>query len=180
MTYQIADAKTRYFENKQHYLNFLNAWKKEASSDNCRLTAAHMLFYALVRGKDVRTAFVPITRENKLRNGFYINQGLYFAYRDLCSIKRLSQTAKGEAASEWSKRVINDFLAPFDDVIDQEFLFKVTNEMPEIKPLYSNYGKGVRIVEALTSIDKRLELQTGPLFAHPMNIWNFIEEMINE
>ncbi|KKL55640.1 hypothetical protein LCGC14_2253410, partial [marine sediment metagenome] len=48
MNYQIADAKTRYFNDKQHYLNFLDAWKKAAQRSASKgenwgcLTGAHM------------------------------------------------------------------------------------------------------------------------------------------
>ncbi len=147
MKYQITDAKTRYFNDKQHYLNFLDAWKKAASADDCQLTASQMLFYALVRGKDVRTAFTPITKETKLRNGHLINHGMYEAYESL-------------------RRANENFLAPFDGTIDEEVLLKLIDEMPTISPIYSNYGKGIAIAETLIETDER----------DAKTLWNIIEE----
>jgi hypothetical protein len=151
MKYQIADAKTRYFKNKQHYLNFLDAWKKEASSDNCRLTGAHMLFYALLRGKDARSAFKPITRKSKLENGAIINHGMYWAYQDLA----------------WQNRSPDKFLEPFDGTIDTETFLKFIDEMPKIPAIYSNYGKGRLAAEAM--MDNRRQ---------PEELWAIIDEVM--
>jgi len=59
MNYQIADAKTRYFENKEHYLNFRKAWSESVNNDDIYLSGAHMLLYSLLRERDVREAFTP-------------------------------------------------------------------------------------------------------------------------
>jgi hypothetical protein len=159
MNYQIADAKTRYFKDKEHYLNFLNAWKQEASSDNCRLTAAHMFLYALARGKDVRTAFTPITRETKLRNGAYANHGLYWAYDTLSRFDKVD--------GWYAKTYASDFLAPFNETIDMDTLVKISQELPRIEPLYSDYGKGKAIAQMLIETDERN--------AHVL--WKMIEEI---
>ncbi len=170
MNYQIADAKTRYFNDKQHYLNFLNAWSKAVNSVNAKatknklygnkepgwLTGAHMLLYALLRGKDVRTAFTPITKESRLRNGAYINHGMYWAYDSLSGLAR---------AWNQEERVAT-FLAPFNGAIDKEVLFKVIEEMPKIGEIYSNYGKGIKIVETLIATDER----------DSTALWDIIEE----
>ncbi|KKL78968.1 hypothetical protein LCGC14_2019510 [marine sediment metagenome] len=145
MNYQIADAKTRYFNDKQHYLNFLQAWKKAAQRSASKgedwgcLTGAHMVMYALLRGKDIRSAFTPTMKESKLRNGAYINHGMYWAYESLSGLARA-----------WNQEErVTKFLAPFKEVIDKEVLFKLIDEMPQVSALYSNYGKGITIAEKI-------------------------------
>jgi len=140
MNYQIADAKMRYFNDKQHYLNFLKAWKKAATKsvnkgeDWACLSGAHMLLYALLRGKDVRTAFTPVTKRTKLTNGTYINHGMYWAYTTLISLKQ-----------SYPEGIRDKFLAPFNGTIDEEVLLKIIDEMPKITPLYSNYGPCTKV-----------------------------------
>ncbi len=145
MKYQIADAKTRYFNDKQHYLNFLQAWKKAAQRSGSKgkdwgcLTGAHMVMYALLRGRDVRSAFTPITKKTKLSNGAYVNHGMYWAYQDLIGLAR-----------EWKQEErVEKFLAPLNDTVDAEVLFKLMNEIPEISAIHSNYGKGIQAAEAI-------------------------------
>ena len=174
MNYQIADAKTKFFDDKQHYLNFLNAWKKAAQrsqkkgEDWACLTGAHMFFYAAVRGRNVYEAFTPIHKETKLRNGFHINQGMYFACDDL---KRIGRWASQE--SEWAKSNVEKFLAPFDGTIDKERLVYIINSLPEVKPLYSNYGKGHLAAEALLAPEARRLIDAHLLSNRAM--WKVIE-----
>lgn len=169
MTYQIADAKTRYFNDKQHYLNFLDAWKKATKSVNCKatknkyygnkepgwLTSAHMLLYTILRGKDARVAFTPITKESRLTNGAYINHGMYWAYRELYTITNFAQ---GERVEE--------FLAPFNGTLEKEVLIKIVEEMPKITELCSNYGTGISIAQLLIETNE----------THPASLWKIIEE----
>jgi hypothetical protein len=152
MTYQITDAKMRYFNDKEHYLNFLKAWKKAATNSigtDDGLNDAHMLMYALLRGKDARSAFKPITKISKLENGAFINNGLYWAHEHLARQKREPEK----------------FLAPFEGTIEPEILLRVIEEMPVVSPIYSNYGKGIAIAELLK--DNRRQ---------PAELWKIIEE----
>ena len=163
MKYQIADAKTRYFNDKQHYLNFLQAWKKAAQrstskgNDRRCLTGAHMVMYAFLRGKDVRTAFTPIIKKSRLSNGAYVNHGMYWAYQDLIGLAR-----------EWNQEErVKKFLAPLNDTVDKEVLLKLIEEMPEIFAIHSNYGKGIQAAEALMDNHKQ-----------PKELWAIIEEVM--
>ena len=151
MNYQITDAKTRYFNDKEHYLNFLKAWKRAANKSVSKgeewgcLTGAHMVMYALLRGRDVRTAFTPITKQSKLENGFYINHGMYWAAQDLAGLAR-----------SWNQEErVKKFLAPFAGTIEPEVLFKLIDEMPQIPALYSNYGKGKKVALTLIETEER-------------------------
>ena len=136
MTYQIADARTRYFKDKQHYMNFRQAWSEAVNSENSKptkdpeygykspgwLTAAHMLLYALLRGQDIRKTFTPLTNENKLKDTC-ANRGAINAYD---SLARLKSTYVPESS-------VIKFLAPFNETVDKETLLKVIEEMPEIR-----------------------------------------------
>lgn len=165
MKYQIADAKTRYFNDKQHYLNFLTAWKKAAQrsgskgDDRCCLTGAHMVLYAFLRGRDVRTAFTPITKASRLENGAYINHGMYWAYHDLIGLAR-----------GWNpEERVEKFLAPLNDTVDKEVLFKIIEEMPQIPAIISNWGKGQLIADAIKGNRQPAK-----------ELWKIIEEIQNE
>ncbi len=164
MNYQIADAKTRYFNDKQHYLNFLQAWKKAAQrsaskgDDRGCLTGAHVVFYALLRGRDVRTAFTPITKKIKLSNGAYINHGMYWAAQELRGVANINGWNHEER--------IKKFLAPFNETVTEEMLTQLYEDMPDIPALYSNYGKGIKIAEALIDADNK----------DVKNLWKIIEE----
>ncbi len=162
MKYQIADAKTRYFNDKEHYLNFLQAWKKAAQRSTSKgddwrcLTGAHMVMYTLLRGRDVRTAFTPITKKSRLENGAYVNHGMYWAYQDLIGLAR-----------DWNQEErVKKFLAPLNDTIDKEVLFKLIEEMPQIQEICSNYGKGIQVAEAIKGV--RLSAK---------ELWKIIEEL---
>jgi len=82
-----------------------------------------MLFYALLRGQNLEQTFTPVTNSTRLANGTYVNQGLYFAAQ---SLKRLSNKYMPES-------YVDSFLAPFGETVDKETLFRVIEEMPEIK-----------------------------------------------
>ena len=172
MKYQIADAKTRFFEDKQHYLNFLNAWKKAANKRE--LTAAHMFFYALVRGRNVYEAFTPVTRKSKLENGFYINHGMYFAYQHLWFLRK-------HPDHEWAQHHFDTFLAPFEGAIDKDFLVIVLDQLPELEPLFSNYGKGKKVAQLIINWktlpnDIRLPAQLIAMEAgHRSALWSLID-----
>ena len=159
MTYQIADAKTRYFNDKDHYIRFLKAWKRATNSVNCKatknkyygnkesgwLTGAHMFLYALLRGKDVYSAFTPITKTTKLQNGFYLNHGMYWAYSDL---RRICELAS-QQDRDYAKRRVEEFLAPFNGTIDVERLVQLAQDLPQLSPIYSDYGPGKEIARQI-------------------------------
>jgi len=156
MNYQITDAKTRYFKDKEHYLNFRQAWSESVNDDNVYLDGAHMLLYALLRERDVREAFTPTSRPTKLRSGQLINNGLYRAYE---SLSRLTGAWVNESDFEY-------LMKPFKGTLDKETLLQAVTDMPKISPIYGNYGKGIAIAD---SIIKAEEHDTEKL-------WNIIEE----
>lgn len=171
MNYQIADAHTSFFDDKQHYLNFRQAWKNAAQRSAKKgddwgcLTGSHMFFYAAVRGRNVYDAFTPIHTKTKLENGFHINQGMYFAY------EYLDRLTKWQGSS-WQEERLDEFLKPFNGTIDKERFVKIVESFPAVTPLFSNYGKGTLAVEALLS-PATYRLSSTPT---PRVLWNVVEK----
>ncbi|KKK72918.1 hypothetical protein LCGC14_2899090, partial [marine sediment metagenome] len=122
------------------------------------LTGAHMVFYALLRGRDVRSAFTPITKKTKLSNGAYINHGMYWAAQELRGVANINGWNHEER--------IKKFLAPFNETVTEEMLAQLYEDMPDISPIYSNYGKGIAIAETLIATDER----------DSKALWKIIEE----
>jgi len=172
MTYQIADAKTRYFNDKQHYVNFLKAWARAVNSPNVKATkdprfgnkvggwvqSEHVFLYALLRGKDINSAFTPITNETRLENGHYQNNGLFWAHQGLrileWKIERIEKLEKGESRglSNWYEQdyeQINNFLAPFNGTVDLAMLKKVLEDIKQfdIKAVYREKHVPVKPVQ---------------------------------
>ena len=156
MNYQIADAKTRYFKDKEHYLNFRKAWSESFNNDEVHLSGAHMFLYSFLRGRDVREAFTPTSRPTKLNNGHLINSGMYWAKDPLT---RLTGPWATESNFEY-------FLKPFKGTLDKETLIQAVNDMPKLSPMYGNYGKGIKIAEAIIESSER----------DPEKLWTIIEE----
>lgn len=132
----ITEAKTRYFENKEHYLAFRQAWKDYHKEGKHRkqpkedyygaihkvsdLNCVHHLIYALLRGIDLSRIFSPIT-ESKLGGGhryraFYHAKNILYWY----------------AVSVDKKR--GEFLfAPFGDTLTEEMLTMLGKEIEDIQ-----------------------------------------------
>lgn len=98
-TFQIEDAKKRFFKSKEDYLQFKQAWKDfhnneslvewkekditfwDAPSDAPRvyartkypvLSSAHYMLYNLVRGYDIKRGYAPLTNEGRLNANLYM------------------------------------------------------------------------------------------------------------
>lgn len=121
---KIENAQFNFFENKDHYLTFRQAWKDYINSGKAKcetytdyqggtckypsnLECKHHLLYTLLRGKDIRKMFSP--------KGGSVTPYLKFeeAKRDILY-----------AASEgrWSASASANLLQPFGDTIDHSTL----------------------------------------------------------
>lgn len=149
MNLHIENAKETFFNDKEHYLQFKAAWAKAVNDPDVQITATHHLVYNLIRGYDATRGFTPITNVNKLSNGAYINHGLYFA-RSALSM-HIGCAKKGR--SEWSKRWVEEFLAPFGDTFTFEMLAKLDTS-PRIEPLESNFSWGRKVAAKLIELKK--------------------------
>lgn len=89
-TFQIEDAKTRFFNTKEDYLKFKQAWKDFHNDGHVveirevdiapwgskekimvevkypQLQSGHYMLYNLLRGYEISRGYVPLTRENRL------------------------------------------------------------------------------------------------------------------
>lgn len=111
------------FTDKEHYLNFLKAWKETCNSEaKNTLKPEHFLLYAAFRGQDWRKGFSPCTNKNKLANGY---APYYSAFTALQSIHTATKTT-----SMWRAGML---MEPFKETITKEMLIAIGNMIPELK-----------------------------------------------
>lgn len=62
---------SRYFRDADHYHAFRAAWKASCreNREKGHLKTEHYALYALLRGRDLKKSFSPITNSRKLENG---------------------------------------------------------------------------------------------------------------
>ena len=121
-TFSNTDAKTTYFRDKTHYLAFKAAWAKAFQTKT--LDSHHMMLYAWLRGKDIRSAFTPVQNTNKLNNGHAYNRAIANAYWSLKHI------AEAPPSSHWIAEQTK-FLEAFGGELDAETLKKAFQDMPK-------------------------------------------------
>lgn len=136
---------TQYFETKDQYLAFRAEWAKAAQNREWpHLTGAHHVLLNILRGHPIDRGFAPITSKNKLLNGTRINHGLYFATDSLNNyINRAKEVVQTKKHDCW----LESFLKPLSKTLTVDFLASI--EVPNVKPLESNYGKGTRIAKKI-------------------------------
>lgn len=135
---------TKYFETKEQFIAFRNAWAKAAQAKS--LNAAHHVLFNILLGRPHDRGFTPITNKNKLANGAYLNHGLFFAVSEL---KRNVGYAKETKRSEWTQRWLYTFLEPLKDVITPELLASV--EVPKVDAMESNWARGLKVAQKIIS-----------------------------
>jgi hypothetical protein len=125
--------KTKYFENKEQYLNFRSAWAHAVNDPRAKktlekqtvttydwstrqtshievnvkvdgwLSSAHQLLFNILRGKDVASGFTPVTNHNRLTNGAYFNHGLFQAYQQLKFFRYRRRVSMDERYNEGTR-----------------------------------------------------------------------------
>ena len=129
----LSKAHTRlWFASAEEYAALESRWSKLTNSDAHRnLGPEHHLLYAVLRGKDYRKAFAPVTNARKLENGGFYKWGLVHALRSVLG-------TLGEAAT-------HTLLQPFEGVVSAAMLAHVRQVLPvkrywiEPKDLEHNY-----------------------------------------
>lgn len=121
----IANAKTKYFENKEHYLAFRQAWKDyhkdgHHKTEEGRLGCTHYLIHALLRERDIDKIFSPIT-EHKLGGG-HPYRAFYAAKRTL----RWFHLTPDKERGAW-------LLKPFGDTITNEMLSELGADFDDMQ-----------------------------------------------
>lgn len=64
---------------EEGYNTVVRDWKRVVAEGKIKLRPEHYLLYAILRGKDYRKAFTPVTNKTKLENGCREQQGLFIA-----------------------------------------------------------------------------------------------------
>jgi len=133
------------FKSKEHYLAFRAAWAAAVNNKDKtqRPRAEHFVLYNILRGKSYDRGFTPTTNTKKLQNGAVINQGLYYPIS--CYLRVIKRISEGTKITEDLSKY--DALKPFGDTITLEMLKRIT--IPDVEPLYSNYGKSKQIAEKI-------------------------------
>ena len=130
---------TKYFETKEQYLAFRQAWKDAINNKTHHMTAAHFMLYNIIRGKDPQHGFTPFQRHSKMEGMGYINLGAYMTWSELSSLQ----------ANKWYADARERFLAPFGDTFTEEDFAKL--EIPKVTPVASNFGKGKQIFDRIVN-----------------------------
>lgn len=143
------------FENKEQYLAFRAAWSKATQAK--KLTAAHMVFFNLVRGKPIDRGFAPVTNKNKLLNGTRINHGLYTACVTLrFQLEKAKRIANKDTQSLTYGKIditdsllvwVNQLIGPFEGTFTVEMAAKL--DLPKVESLDPNFGKGREMAHAI-------------------------------
>ena len=124
---KIEQAQLNFFESKEHYLTFRDAWKKYINDGKAKkveqtywdgtpyrasnLTCAHHLIYALLRGRDITKSFTP----NHKVHGQDPYSAFYVAKDDIVVALRF--------ATKFDKpERLESLLEPFDKTITADTL----------------------------------------------------------
>jgi len=133
---------TKYFETKEQFIAFRNAWAKAAQAG--KITAAHMVMYNAIRGKDLDHGFTPVTNHNKLNNGTRLNHGFVDAVNEYMRIADWSSRMVSEGwVNDFRQGWVNDFIAPFEGTLVVDDLQWI--EVEKVETLWADYGQGLRL-----------------------------------
>jgi len=150
--FQIEDAKTRFFNSKEDYLNFKQAWKDFHNDGHVvetreykdrlgtheykvnMLDSTHYMIYNLLRGYESHRGFTPIVNEGRL--GAHCGSPWY--NYDL-TVSNLIQSARRvkdiNSESEFSRRyareAVDKLRLPFGDTITNAMLYELASEVYE-------------------------------------------------
>lgn len=151
----IADAKTKYFDSKEHYLAFRKAWAKAVNNKDIHLNAEHFMFYNAIRGLDITRGFTERKSLKKIYHQGWVNLGQDNAHF------RLKQAARYTAPS---------FVEIFDGTLSVETFRKVVTDMPSIKQkIEFHYNKSFDewsseyLTKQLAEFEKNLRASQTPL-----------------
>jgi len=141
----IENAKTRFFESKEHYLNFKQAWKDFHNSDklvwredvvvyaynldrnvimrnvkHTSLSAQHYMLYNLLRGYDIQRGFTP-PKDAPDHQKWYTCE--YTAVEIFRASKRLADiNSTSKSSREYARKDIDALLLPFGGHVTHETL----------------------------------------------------------
>jgi len=173
---KIENAKTLFFTDKQHYLNFRKAWTNAVNSPRAKshlepwdewhktkpitrgtgkiriqgwITGAHVILYNLLREKQSHDGFTPITNKHRLLNGAYLTHGLYFAtyeLNDYCGMAKAILSNNSPFYYPHANDSVEKFLEPFEGTVTPEMLSMITTE--KVNQICISFG-GRKLIETI-------------------------------
>jgi len=148
----IENAKTRFFESKEHYLNFRQAWKTFHNTDKLKwyddvdvtywdapasqprvyakkkftaLDASHYMLYNLLRGYNSERGF----REDSDHGWTACEYAVWEIWRVAVRLKDVN--SKSSSSRKYSREAINKLLLPFNDTVSHQMLYEVGKAISE-------------------------------------------------
>lgn len=156
---------TSIFKTKEQYFTFRKSWSSAVNNDKAKppvawLHASHHILFNLLCNKPFDNGFTPITNINKLKNGTYLNHGLYYAMVDLKYMQSIAKKIGagnkffGKKPADYEVERLREFFAPLSDTITDDMVADIVNmlatlELPTVAPLYSNYGKSKQVADKI-------------------------------
>jgi hypothetical protein len=124
--------KTHLFNTKEEYLAFRAAWAKLAKEK--KISSTMILFYNIIRGKQNRRGFSPITKPSKLENGARADQAYRTAFNSLLSLATAYKYEfKGWPPvfdkKIWQGQYITDFINQFEGTLSEDVTTLVINKV---------------------------------------------------
>ena len=149
-TFQIEDAKTRFFKSKEDYLNFKQAWKdfhndghvvelrefKDANGTHeykvNMLDASHYMLYNLLRGYEIHRGFVPLVNKGRLdahggSEWYNYDETVGNIIRTARSIGNIN--AESEWSRKWAREAVDKMRLPFGDTVSNAMLYELAGEL---------------------------------------------------
>lgn len=159
-----------------------NSWSGEYSKGTGvhrvpgNVTAAHMMLYNALRGKDILTGFSPITNTKKLQNGAYINDGWYWAHRVLAkhifdANRILTESSTRELINTTEN--VTEFLNIFEGTVSIQMLSEV--KLPNCPAMYSNYGPYMKVAKHIIESNDKCKPVT---FDHIQQILEYVQKEV--
>lgn len=178
--FQIEDAKTRFFNSKEHYLNFKQAWKdfhnngdhikwsewetptgRMAKTKCPLLNSSHYMLYNLLRGYDISRGF---TEHGE--NGWAANEEA--ASHIIRTARRLDDiNTESNWGRKWAREAVDKMLLPFGDTVSSQMLYDLSVE------LYAHLSGQTLpplVIEEQREIEK-LKPEECKSFADKVNAW---------
>ena len=147
-TIQIENAKTRFFESKEHYLKFRQAWKDFHNSDklvwredvevyswelqkkvtmknvkHTSLSAKHYLLYNLLRGYEAHRGFT----EHGEHGWAAYDDAVSELLRTIKEIKDVNSPS--ETRRKWARKAVDAMVLPFGETLSESVLVALAREI---------------------------------------------------
>lgn len=184
--FTIENAKTRFFESKEHYLNFRQAWKDfhnnrdhmrtfEWTDDSGKkhegevpvLTSSHYLLYNMLRGYNIKYGFTPLLEGNDVKKW----EACYYAaveiFRTSKRLQDVNSTSK--FSREYARKDVDALLLPFGGHVTYEALRDIGEQL-NIN-VFNNQNFPQFEVEEWEDFDKEDEAKSKLSISERLNTW---------